>query len=85
MNIDNILDNEHWMFLEDNTDVAYYSLTIGLDEFFSTYHAIYLKLKAFDKSNRNYINEHTKDSTSYIKCYLNIAIHIQHFFELETK
>lgn len=85
MNIDNILSNEHWMFLKDNKDVAYFSLTIGLEEYFSTYHAIYLQLDSYDKNSRDYINEHTNESASFIKCYLNIAIHIQHFFELETK
>ncbi len=36
-------------------------------------------------NNRNYINSDTKGVVAYIRCYLNIAIHIQHFFELETK
>lgn len=86
MNLDKILDNnEYWTRLEDSKNVAYYSLVIVIDEYFTTYHSIYLQLNSCSGNNRNYINSDTKEVVAYIRCYLNIAIHIQHFFELETK
>ena len=40
----------------------------------------------FERDDKERINYKVyENSTSYIKNYLNIAIHIQHFFELETK
>lgn len=47
MNLDKILDNnECWTRLEDSKNVAYYSLVIGIDEYFTTYHSIYLMILA---------------------------------------
>ena len=86
MNIDKILSDEYYIFLEDNHNVAFYSLSIGLEEYFETYHRVCLYLSHFERDDKERINYKVhENSTSYIKNYLNIAIHIQHFFELETK
>ena len=34
MNLDNILNDDYHTFLEDNHNVAFYSLSIGLEELF---------------------------------------------------
>ena len=39
MNIDKILSDEYYTFLENNHNVAFYSLSIGLEEYFETYHS----------------------------------------------
>lgn len=86
MNIDKILSDEYYTFLEDNHNVAFYSLAIGLEEYFETYHQVCVYLSKYERDNKEKINyEVEKNSVGYIKCYLNIAIHIQHFFELEIK
>ena len=86
MNIDRILSDEYYTFLEDNHNVAFYSLSIGLEEYFETYHRICIYLSKYDRDDKERINYEVRENgTSYIKNYLNIAIHIQHFFELETK
>lgn len=85
MNINNILNDEYFTFLGDNKNVAFYSLSIGLEEYFETYHRVCIMLSQFHRGDKAYINEKTKGMPRYVKSYLNIAIHIQHFFELETK
>lgn len=86
MNLNNILNDEYYTFLEDNHNVAFYSLSIGLEEYFETYHRICIYLSEYEKDDKVKINHKArKEATSYIKSYLNIAIHIQHFFELEIK
>lgn len=85
MNLDKILSDEHYMFLEEKSNVAFYSLTIGLDEYFETYHRVFINLNRYHKAKKTSINLACKEVVRYVKSYLNIAIHIQHFFELETK
>lgn len=86
MNIDKILSDEYYIFLDDNHNVSFYSLSIGLEEYFETYHRICIYLSRDERDDKEKINRKVqKNGTSYIKSYLNIAIHLQHFFELETK
>ena len=86
MNIDKILSDEYYTFLENNHNVAFYSLSIGLEEYFETYHQVCVYLSEYERDDKEKINyKAEKNGIGYIKSYLNIAIHIQHFFELETK
>ena len=85
MNLDNILNDDYYMFLDEQNDVAFYSLTIGLEEYFSTYHKMYLHLSKDDRNDKERINKKCEAVPEYAKNYLNVAIHVQHFFELETK
>lgn len=85
MNLDNILQDDHWMFIDDSRTISFYSLEIGLESYFSTYYSSYRDLPNYTTDDKCLINSRTYESEDYIKCYMNIAIHIQHFFELETK
>lgn len=85
MNLDKILSDEYYTFLGENNNVAFYSLSIGLEEYFKTYRRVAIVLSRYDRNNKNSINSKTKERARYVKSYLNIAIHIQHFFEIETK
>ncbi len=72
--------------MENNHNVAFYSLSIGLEEYFETYHQVCVYLSEYERDDKEKINyKAEKNGIGYIKSYLNIAIHIQHFFELETK
>lgn len=85
MDLDKILNDEYYMFLGGKNNVAFYSLTIALEEYFETYHRVFLKLSKYHRADRKIINLKCKEQARFVKSYLNIAIHIQHFFELETK
>lgn len=88
MNVDNIMNDDYYYIIKNDSqgeDVAYYSLLIGINEYFKAYHRVYLSLSKYDRNKRDIINLKIKESESYIESYLNVAIHIQHFFELEIK
>ena len=56
MNIDKILSDEYYTFLEDNHNVAFYSLAIGLEEYFETYHQVCVYLSKYERDNKEKIN-----------------------------
>jgi len=85
MNLDNIMNDDNFYILNENNNVAYYSLLIGITEYFRTYNRICIYLSKYQKGNKDSINRKAKENVRFLKSYLNIAIHIQHFFELETK
>lgn len=88
MNINNIQKNDDFYFVSrDNTtkDAAYYSLLIGIEAYLKTYYAVGMSLKSNCDDEEEWINQAAQENHKYIECYLNIAIHIQHFFELEIK
>lgn len=87
MNINNLQRNDDLYFmLGDNIlkDTAYYSLIIGIEAYLKTYNSVAMSLRRGYGEER-WINNAVQESDKYIECYLNIAIHIQHFFELEVK
>lgn len=87
MNINNIQKNDDFYFVSgDNTtkDAAYYSLLIGIEAYLKTYYTVAMNLRSYCNEEK-WINYAVQENDKYIECYLNIAIHIQHFFELEIK
>lgn len=87
MNINNIQKDDNFYFVSGNNttkDAAYYSLHIGIEAYLKTYSAVAMSLRShYDGENQ--INRAAQENDKYIECYINIAIHIQHFFELEIK
>ena len=65
MNLNNILNDEYYTFLEDNHNVAFYSLSIGLEEYFETYHRICIYLSEYEKDD-NVLNEIKNRGKAYI-------------------
>lgn len=51
MNIDKILSDEYYTFLENNHNVAFYSLSIGLEEYFETYHQVCVYLSEYERED----------------------------------
>ena len=89
MNLGNIQQNNDLFYLvsEKNItkDASYYSLLIGLRAYFETYYDVSMELREYCQEDEKCINDIVQDIDNYIKSYINIAIHIQHFFELEIK
>ena len=56
MNIDKILSDEYYTFLENNHNVAFYSLSIGLEEYFETYHQVCVYLSEYERNDKEKIN-----------------------------
>ena len=89
MNLDNFTVKGDCFFSVDEKnaihDTSFYSLYIGLEQYFKTYNRVWFDLRKNDRSNVNRINQTIQNNDRYIKSYVDIAIHIQHFFELEVK
>ena len=87
MNIKSLQRNDDFYFVSGNNtnkNASYYSLLIGIEAYLKTYHAVAMSLRCYD-NKEEWINSAAQENDKYIECYLNIAIHIQHFFELEIK
>lgn len=87
MKISDIQKNENFYFLSGNDtakDSAYYSLLIGIEAYLKTYSAVAMSFRSYFDEEKQ-INRAAQENDRYIECYINIAIHIQHFFELEIK
>lgn len=89
MNLGKILQSKEdfYIFSGVNTDedAAYYSLLIGIRAYFTTYQNVALNLRRYQRGDERRINGAAQENNNYIESYINIAIHIQHFFELEIK
>lgn len=89
MNLGSIQQNDENFYLiskgNADKDAAYYSLLIGISAYFTTYHNVVMSLRNFHRGDEERINCAAQDNRDYIESYINIAIHIQHFFELEIK
>ena len=75
MNIDKILSDEYYTFLEDNHNVAFYSLSIGLEEYFETYHQVCVYLSEYERDDKEKINYKIPvgiNSYWYSFCFLSI-------------
>ena len=73
MNIDKILSDEYYTFLENNHNVAFYSLSIGLEEYFETYHQVCVYLSEYERDDKEKINyKAEKNGIGYIKSYFKI-------------
>lgn len=82
---------------ENIYDASFYSLKIALKAYYATYHSVKDSLDNIDctekisidarviKAVNNTNEELEEDCSEYIENYMNIAIHLQHFFELEIK
>lgn len=87
MNINKIQQNDNFYFVkkDDNAkDAAFYSLIIGIKAYLKTYSAVAMNLRSY-YDDEKWINHAAQENDQYIECYLDVAIHIQHFFELEIK
>lgn len=89
MNLGNIQQsNEDFYIISGvnaDRDAAYYSLLIGIKAYFTTYHNVAMNLRSYQRGDEKLINGAAQENNNYIESYINIAIHIQHFFELEIK
>lgn len=89
MNLGNIQQSNDDFYdisvVNTDKDAAYYSLLIGIRAYFTTYHNVAMNLRRFQKDDERRINDAAQENNNYIESYINIAIHIQHFFELEIK
>ena len=79
-------DSSNYYLLDNNykKDAAYYSLIIGLTEYFDTYHPDKLNNND-DAQNITEINNKYENGSDYTKNVINIFIHLQHFLELQVK
>jgi hypothetical protein len=87
MRLSDLNKNESFYFVKGNNkkkDSSYYSLMIGIEAYLKTYNSVAISLRKFMNEDK-WINEAAQENDRYIECYLNLAIHIQHFFELEIK
>lgn len=87
MKINDIQKKDNFYFLSGNeTDKnsAYYSFLIGIEAYLKTYSTVAMSLSEY-MDEEEYINCAAQENDKYIECFINIAIHIQHFFELEIK
>lgn len=86
MNLGNIQQSNDDFYdisvVNTDKDAAYYSLLIGIRAYFTTYHNVAMNLRRFQKDDERRINDAAQENNNYIESYINIAIHIQHFFEL---
>lgn len=89
MNLGNIQQSNEDFYIisgvNSDRDAAYYSLLIGIRAYFTTYHNVAMSLRRFQRGDERWINGAAQENNDYIESYINIAIHIQHFFELEIK
>ena len=46
----------YYTFLENNHNVAFYSLSIGLEEYFETYHQVCVYLSEYERDDKEKIN-----------------------------
>ncbi|MEE1256392.1 MAG: hypothetical protein UHN47_07765 [Lachnospiraceae bacterium] len=88
MDLNRLKENSNYYFSDESSsvrDAAYYSLCIGIEAYLNTYHNLVMSLTEYDRKDSNQINMRAKESEAYIRSYVDIAIHFQHFFELEIK
>lgn len=87
VNISILQQNDELFFLlggDTLKDTSYYSLVIGIGSYLKTYNSVVMSLRSYHEEE-SVIDNAVRGNDKYIECYLNIAIHIQHFFELEVK
>lgn len=80
----NDFSNYYLLDTDYKKDAAYYSLIIGLTEYFDTYHPNTLNNHG-DAKNKTEINNKYENGSDYTKNVINIFIHLQHFLELQVK